>query len=233
MVAKTYQTWLACGEPYKHNGRMYIDVQKDSNSPIRRVRWYSDKEYARMYKEELPQEKTFNQKEILGFDPYIWIFKGDTYAELEWFRKSPCRYAEYWGWYLPAAIAIPEDLPEGITPVQLDWSVVGEGTSLKNTQEVQSAISDILYEEQGEWVGKIGEKVDIFVEVENAYSYEGNYGLTTIHTLRGEDGNIYMWSTSAKHWEVGDSYHITGTIKDHKTYKGIKQTWLTRCRVIY
>ena len=234
MVAKTYQTWLACGEPYKHNGRMYIDVQKDSNSSVRRVRWYSEREYARMYKEELPQEKQFNQREILGFDPYIWIFKGDTYSALEWFRQSPCRYADYWGWYLPAAITIPEDLPENLTPIQLDWSVVGEGDSLKDRNIVNQAIEEILYAdvEAGEWVGEPGDRMDLLIEVENTYSFEGAYGITTIHTMRGDDGNIYMWSTAAKHWEIGDTYHIVGTLKEHKTYKGVNQNWLTRCRVI-
>ena len=234
MVAKTYQTWSICGEPYSVNGKKYVDVQKTEGSPVKKVRWYSDSEYAKMYNIPISVEDIhFSQRKCLGFDPYIWVFKGDTYSALEWFRQSPARYNELFGWYFPAAIDLPDDTPECVEPFKLDWSLVGkDDDNLKGRKEIQSILGEILYAADGEFVGKIGDKVDIYVEVERAHDFEGYYGTTTIHTLRGEDGNVYVWKTAAKHWEVGDAYHITGTIKEYTTYKGIRQNVLTRCRVI-
>jgi len=52
-VAKSYQSYRVLGEPYiKPNGKnknKYIKVQKDADSPIREVRWYTDAEYRKKY----------------------------------------------------------------------------------------------------------------------------------------------------------------------------------------
>ena len=40
-----------------------------------------------------------------------------------------------------------------------------------------------------------------------------------------------MWSTS-KNIDTEKVTQITGTVKDHKEYKGLKQTWMTRCTTL-
>ncbi len=44
-------------------------------------------------------------------------------------------------------------------------------------------------------------------------------------------GNVFVWITSSTRvrFDEGESYWIRGTIKDHKVYKNVKQTVLTRC----
>ena len=46
-VAKTYESLEMQGEPFKENGRMYVNVM--TSKGLKKVRWYSDNEYQRMY----------------------------------------------------------------------------------------------------------------------------------------------------------------------------------------
>lgn len=89
-VAKSYQALTQIGEPYELNGKMYVKVQAKSGA--KQVRWYTDREYAKMYPEDKSVLTSFgedkkkspywrSQKDVLGFEEgFIWIFKGDTYA---------------------------------------------------------------------------------------------------------------------------------------------------------
>lgn len=84
-----------------------------------------------------------------------------------------------------------------------------------------------------EWIGEEGDRLDFgTVTVLSDYSFEGYYGLTTIFKFADADGNLLTWFTSSSQdIEPGDVVELRGTIKEHKTYKGKKETQLTRCRV--
>jgi hypothetical protein len=47
-----------------------------------------------------------------------------------------------------------------------------------------------------------------------------------------EQGNCIVWkATSNPSMEIGQTYSVKGTVKDHTDYKGTKQTLLTRCSI--
>jgi len=52
-----------------------------------------------------------------------------------------------------------------------------------------------------------------------------------IYKIIGEDGNVYTWKTGKFIDEEVSDMLITGTVKAHTEFRGIKQTELTRCRV--
>jgi hypothetical protein len=54
MVAKSYQGLKELSEPFEKNGKMYITIETKSGLS-KMVRWYSEREYAKMY----PDEKEF------------------------------------------------------------------------------------------------------------------------------------------------------------------------------
>ena len=174
------------------------------------------------------------QKEVLGFGPegYITIFKGNTYEDKDYFKTSAARYNRWWGWYFFETEPIPEDIPDDVEPVRLDWSLVGtEDGVLKSEAEVSKAIDSLVYEEDpSEYQGEVGDKIDVILTVEKAITLDGFYGPSTMHIFRDYDGNCYVWTTTARSWEVGTEHHIVGTIKELKQYKGVRQTVLTRCR---
>ena len=90
-----------------------------------------------------------------------------------------------------------------------------------------------------QFVGKAGDKVSIkatylfsaFFEVKSF----GGYGteLMYVHNFVDADGNKFVWKTGTGISEVekGAEVQITGAVKEHKEYKGEKQTILTRCRI--
>lgn len=239
MVAKSFQAMEIITEPYISNGRYYVKVRNPKTNTKRQVRWYSEAEYKRMYPDEkITGEKVSetpkfkNQKKALGFENgFITIFKGDTYAHLEWFQRSEARYSRWWGWYFNSTITIPDDLPEGIIPIQLNWDLVGkENGDLKTDEQVAAAIDSLIYDETpSQFIGNIGERIEVDVTVTRAIELDGRFGKSTMHIMEDKDKNVYVWTTASKNWSINSTRKIRGTVKDHRVYKNTKQTLLTRC----
>ena len=235
-VAKSYQALEIVGDVFVSAGRQYVNVKLKSGK-TKTVRWYSDAEYRKMYPEAVAVDRSADpyykpQKEVLGFTKgYITIFKGDTYSEIDWFRASIARYTRWWGWYIISTEEVPADLPEGITPIQLPWELVGqEDGNLKPEHLVKEAVESIIYEEsESEYVGSIGERLELYLTVERTIELDGAYGHSTMHIMRDDCGNLFVWTTASKSWAVGTEHHIKGTVKDHRKYKNECQTVLTRC----
>ena len=236
-VAPSFQKYEMIGEPFISSSRQYVNVKHPNTGNIRQVRWYSDIEYAKLYPEKPAVSRSTDpyskpQKEVLGFTKgYITIFKGDTFPHVDWFRASIARYARWWGWYIISTEEVPADLPEGIEPVKLDWTLVGtENGTLKPEHQVKEGVDSILYEPSGsEYVGSIGERLELYLTVERVIPLENNFGVSQMHIMRDDVGNLYVWTTAAKSWAPGSEHHIRGTVKDHRTYKNDRQTVLTRC----
>ena len=84
-------------------------------------------------------------------------------------------------------------------------------------------------EQLSEHVGDIGERVTFVpVKAEVVTSWETQFGVTMLWKITSEDGNIFIWKTSNDVRE--DTSVITGTVKEHTEFRGVKQTVLTRCR---
>ena len=235
MVAKSFQNLKIEGEPYSVNGRMYVNVRTASNG-LRKVRWYSDKEYARMYPDEvMPTKRWKTQKEVLGFDKgYITIFTGNTYEDKEYFKNNSARYTRLWGWYFISTEELPDDIPDDVEPIRLPWELVGnEDGTLKPDDQVLAAVASLTCEpDDSEYQGAIGDKLDRVLVVEKAIPLDGYYGHSTMHIFRDYDGNCYVWTTAARTWAEESEHHIVGTVKEFKQYKGTKQTILTRCKEV-
>ena len=241
MVAKSYQNLELVSDIYYVNNKAYVNV-KLKNGNIKQVRHYTENEYAKLYPEakvtaaDRSTDPYYRpQKDVLGFiDGYITIFKGDTYPALEWFKASPARYTRYWGWYFPSDVELPEDLPEGVEPVRLDWKLVGnEEGRLLPEDCIKPIVESLLYEEgTTDWVGNVGDRIEVDITVEKAIELEGAYGTSTMHIMRDALDNVLVWTTASKRWPAGVHKTIRGTVKDLNVFRGTKQTVLTRCREI-
>lgn len=233
-VAPSFQNFEFLCEPYEVNGKMYIRVRNPKTGTERQVRWYDKNKAPKTAAPKVSAQDAFYkpQKEVLGFtNGYITIFKGDTYAEIDWFRASIARYARWWGWYIISTEEIPADLPSGLEAVRLPWELVGDdsGKLLPETA-IQKAVESLIYEEgTSEFVGSINERLEIQITVVRAIELDNDYGHSTMHIMEDDCGNQYVWTTAAKTWAEGSIKTIRGTVKDHRTYKNVKQTVLTRC----
>lgn len=236
MVAKSFQQMEQVCDPYIAAGKWYVKVKHPKTGNLRQVRWYSEAEYRKLYPDEVvdhAEDKYFKtQKEIFGFDKgYITIFKGNTYEDKDYFKASQARYCKLWGWYFVSTIELPEDLPDDVQPVCLCWEFVGKDDgSLLPEDKVIAAVESLIYEpSESEFVGEIGDRVELWLTVDKAVALDGYYGTSTLHQMHDDAGNVYVWTTSSKSWTVGSEHHIKGTIKDHKVYHNEHQTYLTRC----
>lgn len=245
-VAKSYKSYTICGEPYEKNGKMYIVIAHPNTGNRREARWYTDAEYNKLYPEDkikiVPGAGTFcggkkirSLKDTLGFEKgYITIFKGDTYSLLEWFQEEPkCRYHCSFGWYIVSTDELPQ-LPAGIEPIQLQWKDVAfeDEDQLRPESQIKEHIDSLMYNPSpSKWQGKIGDRLEKVLTVTKAISIEGYYGNSTMHIFSDLEENIYVWTTAAKTLEVGKTYVIRGTVREHKTFKNVPQTILTRCAI--
>jgi len=234
MVAKTFQTMTQMGEPYLANNKMYVKVKNEKTGTIRQVRWYTSEEYQKLYPEAKlqPSPLSGSQKNLLGFQKgYITIFAGEVDSIQEWFEKSNARYCTFWGWYIVSTEEVPENLPKVVKPVTLPWELVGLlNGSLKPQAEVTQVIEDLLYEDHpSQFIGAIGERIEIPVTVTKNISLDNQYGQSNLHIMEDANQNVFVWVTASKNWPVGATKTIRGTVKDHRIYQKQKQTVLTRC----
>ena len=236
-VAKSYIGLDILTEPYEKNGRLYVEVKLKSGKN-KEVRWYSDFEFEKMYAEKpgavIVKAETPNLKKALGFDKgYITIFKGDQETNNDWFRLSIARYARDWGWYVVSTDEVPADLPFGIEPVKLYWNDIAKlDGNLKPEDNVKAIVNNLLYgESESDFVGEVGNRLDLILKVQKAIPFESAYGKTTIHIMTDDCGNEFVWTTAAKTLIVDNEYELRGTVKDHRVYKGTNQTVLTRCSI--
>lgn len=235
-VAKSYQKLQICGEPYEKNKKQYIIVQCD-NGHRKEVRFYTDSEYARMYPDTAPVRKVIKPlKEVLGFkEGYITIFKGNTYALLEWFQQSTARYHKIFGWYFVSEEELPDPIPAGLEPVQLLWENVAlvEEDCLKSESLVRAEVDKLLYEpSKSTHIGAVGDRLDLVLTVTKIIELDnGFYGPKSMYIFEDKDKNIFVWSTTPRDLTLGSSYAVRGTIREHTIYKGAPQTILTRCTI--
>lgn len=235
-VAKSYQNLKQLCEPYEINGRMYVKVET-AKGGSRQVRWYSDYEYAKLYGEKTPTPKVIRtQRQVLGFEHgYITLLKGDTYNLRDWLKSIGARYTRWWGWYIQSTDTVPETIPAGIDTVKLEWKNIcaPDGENLANEDSVVEYVESLIYDEgNSQFVGKIGERLELNVKITKVIKLENGYGSSNMHIMEDANENIYIWTTATKDLSENVEYHIKGTVKDHRTYHNNKQTILTRCTIL-
>ena len=236
LVAKSYQNLEQVSDVYSVNGKDYVKV-RTTKGAIKQVRAYSENEYRKYNPEVKIIHPAKSQRTIFGFgdEGYIWLFKGDTYAAIDWFRYQPTKYARMFGWYLPSSEELPTPLPAGVTPIKLYWDSVKaeDDIHLKPENEVRAYVDTLVYDAGcSEWNGNIGERLTLPLTCTKIVHFMNDYGECTLYTFEDDDGNIYTWNTNSTK-DIQEKYRcmISGTVKDHITYRNTKQTILQRCRI--
>ena len=90
---------------------------------------------------------------------------------------------------------------------------------------------------QSEYVSEVGTRTTFDVKLLADITFEDfscyARDIITKHVVKMDcGGNVLVWITEKHpHKEIGDTFKITGTVKEHSEYKGVKQTVLTRCKI--
>ena len=106
----------------------------------------------------------------------------------------------------------------------------------------EQAAAQVAKVEQSRYLGATGEKVTVSGQVVVRSTHEVQAGYSTRLALLlvidgvGEFHGVHVktFGSGQSLWEVGrgDMVTITGTVKDHAEYEGVRQTVLTRAKVV-
>ena len=100
---------------------------------------------------------------------------------------------------------------------------------------VDAKRAELAPKTESEYIGKVGEKIEVEAVFEKKFTYETNYtyyGETNYILKFKANGNTVVWKTSSwQDLEEGKTYKVKGTVKEHSEYRGDKQTVLTRCKI--
>lgn len=223
------------------------------------VRWYTDKERAAQDRAaERRAEKATAAKEArrvkfaarnaFGFGElgFITLYKGDLQVISEYFKSftideaghRAAWYNTIFHWYTPSKMDVPENLPEGVEAVRLDWDDVRDETDeenlqMKDNEFVEAYVNSLISEpSKSEYQGNVGEWMVKTVTVTKNVTLNSRYGESHMHILEDEDGNVYVWTTGSKNIDADRVITLKMKVKDHKDYKGTKQTIVWYCKEV-
>ena len=85
----------------------------------------------------------------------------------------------------------------------------------------------------GSWMGEVGDRISFeILDCHCITSWETQWGYTSVYKFVSKDGRQATWKTSSYVDQTKVMGKIlTGTVKEQKEYRGIKQTELTRCKI--
>jgi hypothetical protein len=115
----------------------------------------------------------------------------------------------------------------------LEWEAVAKDeTTLKPHDEVKEIVEVLLHDPSPSvFVGAVGVRIEVELTVQKAIPIQSAWGINTLHVMVDEYENVYTWTTAARQLVEGNTYLVRGRVKGHDTYKGTKQTALTRCMI--
>ena len=82
------------------------------------------------------------------------------------------------------------------------------------------------------FVGEIGQRDTFNLKYTKHLTFENIYGVSFMYFFKDENNNVFLWTTNKDlELESGEQIELVGTIKDHKEYRDVKQTVITRCKI--
>ena len=221
------------------------------------VRLYTDKEFEQMEKasikaaekreaareqkmkakyankrEKWLEENCFNE----NLTTFVY-FPADSFEVKDSLKDAGFHFSKNLLWHIAN---IPEGYEDKVVEITLDQvaeiSAWGEGfyrpdartfvdDILKNCRPIEDSTSEWLFEEKERFY-------DYAVVLKSVRGMETRFGWTQLVKFEDANGNILQWWTAVEiKAEVGDQVLLTGTVKAHDEYKGVKSTTVTRCKI--
>ena len=222
------------------------------------VRWYTDSQRASMDKAaekraaakaiQIAERKEANRVRFaarnahgFGKEGYITLVVGEYDTIQAWRELLPQHtilYNTIFGWHVPSEkTANLCDIPEGLKFIRVNWSDVRvdddpEDLSMKDNETVSAYVNSLIYgTSKSEYQGQKDEWLEHDVTIKNNITLDSQFGISHMHIMIDTDGNEYVWTTASKSLEEGSTVHMRMKVKDHKEYKGVKQTIVYYCKI--
>ena len=164
------------------------------------------------------QERQQN-REYAEAQTTFWFGKHESHTPEEVFERDP----EYVRWLLE--LELDEDLIHSTKQFYM----------LKVQKYWESRKSEL---KSSEYFGSVGDKIEIEVLCTKVTGFVSDFGYrgtwVNLYICQDNDGNVFKIQYTGSVWDMDEmsKYTIRGTIKSHDEYEGIKQTSLTRVKVI-
>ena len=152
-LAPSFANFERLSEPYFDNGKYYMNVRNPKTKTERKVRWYTDAEFAKAYGKKLSPDDGFDGlKEARGFSKGpILVIRNHRATDEEWLKKSVARYAVGIGWYIVSTDVLPDDAPEHFKYLALGWKeAIIDERHMKKPTELSALLSEKAV--RGEWI---------------------------------------------------------------------------------
>ena len=179
--------------------------------------------------------------EVNGFsqEGETYVILGSSFAIKEQLKQNDFKFSPLFKWHAATA---DYTLPESCSYQKISFQDFFTWDAAEGVAYLRDGARDKLElifnpkresDSQSTFVGAIGDKInDLAVELRYRTGYDTIYGYKNIYTFKDSDGNLYSWhSTTNQPIAEGAHCRITGTIKGHSEYKGVKTTILTRCKL--
>ena len=176
----------------------------------------------------------FKSKEGFDVEGNTWVVLGNTYAIKDELKANGAKFNYILGWHFDHAV-------ENAIKVNIDTichtDMFGAYTGYNdNANEVIETLKNEATPKTGEYVGTVGDKLNIKVKLTAVHIYYTNFTYrgecNYIFVFTDDSGNLYVWKTASyQDVEEGNNYILSGKIKEHKEYKGNRQNVLTRCKI--
>lgn len=95
----------------------------------------------------------------------------------------------------------------------------------KKQEERESLVAESNY------LGSVGEKISVnFISGREVACFETQFGLLHIYEFKDANGNAVVWKSGSRK-DIPENGTVTGTVKAHEEYNGIKQTVILRAKI--
>ena len=257
-IKGVYVTRVENGQPIPHPAFGGVCLKCGGSGFItKEVRLYTDKEFEQMEKASAKaaekreaareqkmkaeyankrakwlEENCFNE----NLTTFVY-FPADSFEVKDSLKDAGFKFNRSLLWHIAN---IPEGYKDKVVEITLDQvaeiGAWGEGfykpdartfvdDILKNCRPIEESTSEWLFEEKERFY-------DYAVVLKSVRGMETKYGYTQLVKFEDDHGNILQWWTAVEiKAEVGDQVLLTGTVKAHDEYKGVKSTTVTRCKI--
>lgn len=232
---------FACGGSGQGNAKVIV-----------RTREYQDllahRRLEKARKTASARNATYLNKQGFNAQGETWIVLGNTYEIKESLKEAGARFNRAFGWHFDKevtefpvvkvsindSIKVWDDKTDTIGKYQEDGTLffINEEFIMDHIKGLNDSYKASTMPETA-WYGEVGQKVCIPVQLVRVGYFDTVYGTTAVYTFEDTEGHQLVWKTGTRlNAEVGSNLSIKGTVKAHSTYKGVKQTELTRCKAI-
>ena len=163
-----------------------------------------------------------------------YIVLGDNYSVKDLLKEKGAKYNKILGWHFPTKVEVPNTV--SLQEIHLDDLISKDADGAYRFTDLAAQIVEKITtqyrssQSTSDYVGEVGQRLrDVPATIKNISGFMGGYGWTNIITFDYEGNDLIWFTGTAQYLTKGDKVSLTGTIKSHKTYRGVKQTMLNRC----